>query len=185
MWRGHRAGSIASRAWALPLGLAVIAWLNTAQAQEAASSASLGEVVVNPHKRSENLQSVPLPITALGTQQPMDLHKQNLDDIVNYQPSVTIRTVGLGHAKVYTRGIERLQWSSRWNIAERRRPSGRTSGQNDPGGARHPCVVIACVEALAGPGGTLYGASPKGDSAYNHEQVAVRRIEGSLRHPRQ
>jgi outer membrane receptor protein involved in Fe transport len=48
---------------ALPLASAIIACLNTAQAQEATASASLEEVVVTAQKRTESLQNVPLSIT--------------------------------------------------------------------------------------------------------------------------
>src|ERR1700676_3134293 len=89
----------------LPLASAIIACLNTAQAQETTSSASLEEVVVTAQKRTESLQNVPLSITALGTQQLEDLHVQNFDDYVKYLPSVTIRTVGPGQDKVYMRGV--------------------------------------------------------------------------------
>src|ERR1700739_3426095 len=96
---------------ALPLASAIIACLNTAQAQDAPASASptpsgtLEDIVVTAQKRTENLQNVPLSITALGTQQLEDLHVQNFDDYVQYLPSVSIKTTGPGEDKGYMRGV--------------------------------------------------------------------------------
>src|ERR1700692_346446 len=91
----------------LPLASAIIACLNTAQAQEAPAAASLEEVVVTAQKRTESLQNVPLSITALGTQQLENLHVQNFDDYIQYLPSVAIKTTGPGQGKVYMRGVSR------------------------------------------------------------------------------
>src|ERR1700723_4594224 len=90
---------------ALPLASAIIACLNTAQAQEAASSGSLEEVVVTAQKRTESLQDVPLSITALGTQKLDELNVQNVDDYIKYLPSVSYQTTGPGSAKLYMRGV--------------------------------------------------------------------------------
>src|SRR5580698_10665498 len=88
-----------------PLTSAIIACLNTAQAEEAASGGTLEEVVVTAQKRTESLQNVPVSITALGTQQLEDLHVQNFQDYIQYLPSVSIKTEGPGQNKVYMRGV--------------------------------------------------------------------------------
>src|SRR6202048_449089 len=144
----------------LSLASAIIACLNTAQAQEATSSASLEEVVVTAQKRTESLQNVPLSITALGTQQLEDLHVQNFDDYVKYLPSVTIRTVGPGQDKVYMRGVS----SGGDGVHSGTLPSVGVYLDEQPvttiqGVLDIHVYDIARVEALAGPQGTLYGAS--------------------------
>src|SRR3981081_3232819 len=144
----------------LPLASAIIACLNTAQAQEATPSASLEEVVVTAQKRTESLQNVPLSITALGTQQLEDLHVQNFDDYVKYLPSVTIRTVGPGQDKVYMRGVS----SGGDGVHSGTLPSVGVYLDEQPvttiqGVLDIHVYDIARVEALAGPQGTLYGAS--------------------------
>src|SRR5882672_12680410 len=145
---------------ALPLASAIIACLNTAQAQEAAPSGTLEEVVVTAQKRTESLQNVPLSITALGTQQLEDLHVQNFDDYVKYLPSVTIRTVGPGQDKVYMRGVS----SGGDGVHSGTLPSVGVYLDEQPvttiqGVLDIHVYDIARVEALAGPQGTLYGAS--------------------------
>jgi outer membrane receptor protein involved in Fe transport len=89
----------------LPLASAIIACLNPAQAQEAASGGTLEEVVVTAQKRSESLQDVPLSITALGTEKLEELHVENVDDYIKYLPSVSYQTTGPGSAKLYMRGV--------------------------------------------------------------------------------
>jgi outer membrane receptor protein involved in Fe transport len=144
----------------LSLASAIIACLNAAQAQEATSSASLEEVVVTAQKRTESLQNVPLSITALSTQQLEDLHVQNFDDYVKYLPSVTIRTVGPGQDKVYMRGVS----SGGDGVHSGTLPSVGVYLDEQPvttiqGVLDIHVYDIARVEALAGPQGTLYGAS--------------------------
>ncbi|HEX4618601.1 MAG TPA: hypothetical protein VH135_02665, partial [Steroidobacteraceae bacterium] len=58
----------------------------------AASAGGLQEIVVTAEKRTENLQDVPISITALGTQKLQDLGVQNFDDYVKYLPSVAYQT---------------------------------------------------------------------------------------------
>src|ERR1700674_1784456 len=144
----------------LPLASAIIACLTTAQAQEATPTASLEEVVVTAQKRTESLQNVPLSITALGTQQLEDLHVQNFEDYVKYLPSVTIRTVGPGQDKVYMRGVSR----GGDGVHSGTLPSVGVYLDEQPvttiqGVLDIHVYDIARVEALAGPQGTLYGAS--------------------------
>jgi len=145
---------------ALPLASAIIACLNTAQAQEATPIASLEEVVVTAQKRTESLQNVPLSITALGTQQLEDLHVQNFDDYVKYLPSVTIRSTGPAKTKSICAAYRAAAMEF---IREHCRASASIWMSS-----RSPTIQgvldihvydIARVEALAGPQGTLYGAS--------------------------
>ncbi len=145
---------------ALPLASAIMACLNAAQAQETAPSGTLEEVVVTAQKRTESLQNVPLSITALGTQQLQDLHVQNFDDYVKYLPSVAIRSTGPGQDKVYMRGVS----SGGDGVHSGTLPSVGVYLDEQPvttiqGVLDIHVYDIARVEALAGPQGTLYGAS--------------------------
>jgi iron complex outermembrane recepter protein len=144
----------------LPLASAITACLNTARAQEAPSSGTLEEVVVTSQKRSENLQDVPLSITALGTQQLEDLHVVSFDDYAKFLPSVSMRTTGPGQAKVYMRGVS----SGGDGVHDGTLPSVGVYLDEQPvttiqGVLDIHVYDIARVEALAGPQGTLYGAS--------------------------
>jgi len=143
-----------------PLTSAIIACLNTAQAEEAASGGTLEEVVVSAQKRTESLQNVPLSITALGTQKLDELNVQNVDDYIKFLPSVSYQSTGPGSAKLYMRGVS----SGGDGVHSGSPPSVGVYLDEQPvttiqGMLDLHMYDIARVEALAGPQGTLYGAS--------------------------
>lgn len=155
----------------LPLAVAILlAISSTAMAQDPAAKATsessdevaptLAEVLVTAQKRTESLQDVPISIQVLGTQQLDELNINDFDDVVKLIPSVSFESNGPGFNQVYMRGV--------------------ASGGNGNHSASLPSVGvyldeqpittiqgaldlhfydIARVEALAGPQGTLYGAS--------------------------
>jgi len=120
----------------------------------------LENVIVTAQKRQENLQDVPLSITALGTQKLEELHVTDFDDYAKFLPSLSYTSFGPGFQRVFFRGV-----SSGDN--------GNHSGSLPTVGIyldEQPITTIqgaldvhiydiARVEALAGPQGTLYGAS--------------------------
>src|SRR5688572_3667060 len=144
----------------LPFASVMLAGLPAAYAQETTESSALPEVVVSAQKRDEILQDVPLSITALGTQKLEELHVADFDDYAKFLPSLTYVTGGPGFARTFFRGV-----SSGDN--------GNHSGSLPTVGMyldEQPITTIqgaldvhlydiARVEALAGPQGTLYGAS--------------------------
>ncbi len=131
-----------------------------AMAQEPADTGGLEEVVVTAQKRSEDLQDVPLSITALSTTRLEELGVKDFDDFARLLPSLSYTTGGPGFARVYFRGVAAGD-------------NGNHSGSQPSVGIyldEQPITTIqgaldlhaydiARVEALAGPQGTLYGAS--------------------------
>src|SRR5262245_58247027 len=144
------------------IAAAVVTALSTPVfAQEAAQQTGvLEEVLVTAQKRTESLQEVPLSIQAIGTERLEDLHIKGFEDYVKYLPSVSYQTFGPGFAQVYMRGVASGG-------------DGNHSGSLPSVGVyldEQPITTIqgpldlhiydvARVEALAGPQGTLYGAS--------------------------
>jgi iron complex outermembrane recepter protein len=137
------------------LGIAMPAY-----AQEAGDEGDDDVIVVTAQKREQNLQDVPIAINAIGNEKLDQLQVSELQDVVKFLPSVTIQQGGPGFAQVYFRGV--------------------ASGENANHSASLPTVGtyldempittiqgaldlhaydLARVEALAGPQGTLYGAS--------------------------
>jgi outer membrane receptor protein involved in Fe transport len=117
-------------------------------------------ILVTALKREQNLQDVPIAITAIGNQEIANLQIRELQDAVRFLPSVTIQSGGPGFSQIYFRGV--------------------ASGENANHSASLPTVGtyldempvttiqgaldihmydINRIEALAGPQGTLYGAS--------------------------
>ena len=65
----------------------------TALAQQSNSNND-NDIVVTASKREQNLQDVPLAITAIGTERLDELQVKEFQDVVKFLPSVTIQTAG-------------------------------------------------------------------------------------------
>jgi outer membrane receptor protein involved in Fe transport len=136
-----------------------------AQQQRPAAAATpapfaVEEIVVTAQKRAENLQDVPLSIQAFGTEKLEELQVADFNDYARFLPSVAFQTVGPGFANVYMRGIA----SGENNNHSASLPSVGIYLDEQPittitGALDVHIYDIARVEALAGPQGTLYGAS--------------------------
>ncbi|MEQ9003575.1 MAG: TonB-dependent receptor [Pseudomonadales bacterium] len=131
-----------------------------AAAQEGGERRMLEEVVVTAQKRTQNLQDVPISIQVLDSAAIEDLDISSFDDYMLYLPTVSYRTLGPGNAEVYMRGI---------SSGAEGNPSGQAPTvaiylDEQPVSAigRNLDVHIydiERIEVLAGPQGTLYGAS--------------------------
>jgi iron complex outermembrane recepter protein len=128
--------------------------------------AELDTITVTAQKREENLQKVPISIQAIGTE---DLERYNVSAFQDYaklMPSVTFGTAGggvfsgPGFLQVYMRGVA----SGGDGNHSGSQPSVGVYLDEQPittitGALDVHMYDIARVEALAGPQGTLYGAS--------------------------
>ncbi|MEX2150036.1 MAG: TonB-dependent receptor [Steroidobacteraceae bacterium] len=134
----------------------------------AQDTTTLGEVIVTAQKRTENLQDVPISMEALNTEALEKLNVQSFSDYVRMLPTVTSApSVGGGAAAggggfnlVYMRGIA----TGGDGQATTSQPSVGMYLDEQPittvqGSLEIHLYDIARVEALAGPQGTLYGAS--------------------------
>lgn len=148
-----RTGLLASVPLAAAISLAM-----PAHAQE--NEGVLEQVIVTAQKRQENLQDVPLSIQALGTQTLEELRITDFDDYVRFLPTVSYTSFGPGFAQVYMRGVA----SGGDGNHSGSLPSVGVYLDEQPittiqGALDVHLYDIARVEALAGPQGTLYGAS--------------------------
>jgi len=163
---GRRSGTGISPVWSagLPLASAILACVSPARAQVAPTAATAGsgldEVIVTASKRAESLQNVPVSITALSTAKLEELHVQNFEDYIKYLPSVSYQTSGPGFAKIYMRGVSS---GGDGNHSGSLPSVGVYLDEQPITTIQGPLDIhvydIARVEALAGPQGTLYGAS--------------------------
>jgi outer membrane receptor protein involved in Fe transport len=144
----------------LALGIPVA---HAQQTPQEAGTTSLEEVIVTSQKRAESLQNVPISIDALGQQKMEELNVQNFKDYVQFLPSVSMQPsigAGSGFNAVYMRGIA----TGGDGQATTSQPSVGMYLDEQPittiqGNLDVHLYDIARVEALAGPQGTLYGAS--------------------------
>jgi outer membrane receptor protein involved in Fe transport len=166
-WKRAALGLLASTVMAAP-ALAQTQPADPAQAPSAAPAEQEGEqIIVTATKRSENLQDVPIAITAITTKTLDDLQIDEFEDYARLVPSLSFKTGGgggsadsPGTANVYFRGVASGENANHSTSL----PSAGVYLDEQPittiGGALDVHVFdIARVEALAGPQGTLYGAS--------------------------
>jgi iron complex outermembrane recepter protein len=117
-------------------------------------------IYVTAQRRQENLQDVPIAITAFGTEALDELQVDDFDDYARFVPSLSFRSLGPGFANVYFRGVASGENANHSASL----PSVGTYLDEQPittttGALDLHIFDIARVEALAGPQGTLYGAS--------------------------
>ncbi len=125
-------------------------------------SAVLETITVTAQKRTENLQEVPISIQVLGNEQIEELGIADFDDVVKLVPSVSFQRLGEvpGNFQVYMRGVV----SGGDGNHSASQPSVGVYVDEQPvttirGAIDVHMYDIERVEALAGPQGTLYGAS--------------------------
>jgi iron complex outermembrane receptor protein len=147
--------------WAsLPLTSALIAGGGMAHAADATDTNTLEEVVVTAQKRSEDLQKVPISLQVLSGQDLEQHQVASFDDYAKLLPSVSFQSLGPGQSQIYFRGIS----SGADGLHAGSLPATGVYLDEIPvttvGNTLDVHVYdIARVEALAGPQGTLYGAS--------------------------
>lgn len=122
-----------------------------------------GDIIVTAQKREESLQSVPISIQALSGKRLDELQVRNFQDYVQFLPSVSFArgSTGVpGNVSTSFRGIA----TDAGLVASATLPTVGIYLDEQPvtsivGSLDIHAYDIARVEALAGPQGTLYGAS--------------------------
>lgn len=164
-------------------GVALAAIPHTAFAQTASATADaddasqLGEIVVTAQKRSENVQKVPISITALSSAAIEDRKVSGVADLAKLVPSMFV-SQNYGANVVSIRGIS----------------TGLTSGAEDPSVAVHvngvyqprsrsldvAAMDLDRIEVLSGPQGTLYGRNATGGVINYITKGPADKFEGSV-----
>ncbi len=154
--------TIAKRAgrWTAKSALLASSVLTAAGALTAPALAQVDEILVTTQRRSENLQDVPISIIALGTERLEQLEVSGFDDYSKFLPSVSFQSTGPNSTTVYFRGVV----SGGDGNHSASLPSVGVYLDEQPvttilGFLPVHIYDIERVEAIAGPQGTLYGAS--------------------------
>lgn len=118
------------------------------------------EIIITAQKREENLQDVPLSVIAIGTRRLDQLNIADFADYAQQLPSVSFNTSQSGGYVIYMRGVATGGDGNHSGSL----PSVGVYLDEQPvttiGGALDVHIYdIARIESLAGPQGTLYGAS--------------------------
>ena len=124
-------------------------------------SATLREVVVTAQKRSESVQSIPISIGVLRTEEIAQAADNGLDNLLRTVPGVEIQGLAQG-AQIYVRGIGSSIDPTFADPAVALMVDGAYNGRTESvaGGV----FDIERVEVLRGPQGTLYGRNASGGS---------------------
>jgi len=165
-FRALTLGLLASTAFVQPAFAQDTGAVPGAVAQPAPSTATAAPdendnvIIVTATKREENLQDVPVSIQAIGTKRLDQLNISNFEDYTKQLPSVSYQTAQPGVTVVYMRGVA----SGGDGNHSGSLPSVGSYLDEQPittiGGTLDIHIYdIARIESLAGPQGTLYGAS--------------------------
>lgn len=135
----------------------------SAASEGAGSPASLEEVIVTAQKRSQRLQDVPIPVTAISGQDLVDTNLRTLQDYYTLIPGLNVATSSVGGYQLLSiRGITTGLANPSVGITIDDVPYGSSTlyGGNVPPDLDP--AEVSQVEVLRGPQGTLYGASSIG-----------------------
>lgn len=130
----------------------------SAQDENEAEDGRLEEVIVSARKRDENIQDIPQSIQAFSQQDIAKAGIKGLDDVAKFTPSMTVVGSSAGLQKIVFRGLADsvrpyiADSSSAIYLDEQPLTTGAQAPEIRP-------IDLERIEALAGPQGTLYGAS--------------------------
>ncbi|MBT4211127.1 MAG: TonB-dependent receptor plug domain-containing protein, partial [Porticoccaceae bacterium] len=131
------------------MAMATLACITTTSVAEIA----IEEIVVSARKRAENLQEVPIAVTAFTESQIESAGIQRPADFISLMPNVTmVDTVGVGDTQVSIRGI----------VSTRDAESTFAYVVDgvlvtNPNGFNEELMDVSQIEVLKGPQGALYG----------------------------
>jgi iron complex outermembrane receptor protein len=148
------------RAAVLSAMLAPLAVVPTVHAQEE-SSRVLEEITVTARQRTESLQGVPVAVTVMDESMIQKTFAQNLGELGDYAPNVTIGTVpGFTAAYIAIRGVSTGGIPSTFDPAVTLAVDGFYLGHYQA--SLLDMFDIQQVEILRGPQGTLFGKNTIG-----------------------
>jgi iron complex outermembrane receptor protein len=164
-----------NRAICATAGCAAIAVFPSPSALAQGVSAALEEIVVTARRREENLQQVPIAITALSTEDLEMRNIENTEDLNVLLPNVDIRGSGTNGAASGVFAVRGIPGVARYFDGVVR------SGDQ---GALANVVELERIEVLRGPQGTLFGKNAIGGaiqyiSARPEEEFGAR-IKGTV-----
>src|SRR5258705_189228 len=137
--------------------------IHAAPATDTEASEGIQEITVTAQRRTENLQNVPITITALTGETLGQLNVTTLNDYVKFLPNVTVANQGPGQGLIYMRGLATTEDGEQSSGATGSFPN--VAVYLDEQSAQLPgrnldiyAADLERIEVLEGPQGTLFGA---------------------------
>ena len=137
--------------------------VHAAPATDTEASEGIQEITVTAQRRTENMQNVPITITALTAETLSQLNITTLNDYVKFLPNVTVANQGPGQGLIYMRGLATTEDGEQSSGATGSFPN--VAVYLDEQSAQLPgrnldiyAADIERIEVLEGPQGTLFGA---------------------------
>ncbi|MDH4022319.1 MAG: TonB-dependent receptor plug domain-containing protein, partial [Gammaproteobacteria bacterium] len=144
----------------LPIASGLLSAMLPAMGQDREGTAGLPEIIVTAQKREERLQDVPISVQALDTEKLDQLRVSDFDDYVKFLPNVAYQQLSPGFTRIFMRGVSS---GDNGNHSGPLPSVGSYLDEQPITTIQGPLDIhiydIARVESLAGPQGTLYGAS--------------------------
>ena len=138
--------------------------LTTALPIAASAQNAIDEIVVTARKKSESLQDVPVAVSALDSKAIDQLGIENFEDYLTQMPSLTAGGVGPGQNTIYIRGV--ASTTPKIEVAGVSGLAPNVAFYLDEQPLAQPgrnldiyTADLERIEVLAGPQGTLFGAS--------------------------
>ena len=132
----------------------------------AAANTGTPEIIVTAQKRAENIQSVPISMTALSEGDLQRLNIQSLQDVSRQTPGLVVISAGPGENELIIRGISSTAGTTStvgYYLDDTPLQPSSNAALLSQRGAIDPSVFdLQRVEVLRGPQGTLYGSSSMG-----------------------
>jgi iron complex outermembrane receptor protein len=137
---------------------------NSTSATPGGERAGLNEIIVTAQKKSERLEDVPIPVTAISAETLVDQNQFRLQDYYTSVPGLSLATRFDGSPEITIRGISTgFNTNPTVGVTVDDVPYGSSTNL---GGADYlpdfDPSDLARVEVLRGPQGTLYGANSIG-----------------------
>ncbi|MBD2841073.1 TonB-dependent receptor [Erythrobacter rubeus] len=157
-------GGASASALAIAIASPAVAQEATAQSEQAEQRGGVQTIVVTAQRRTEDLQDVPVSVSAIGAEQLEELNIDTFEDYLEQIPSVTAGGNGPGQSTIYIRGLAsttpNITVAGVAGLAPNVALYLNDQPLSQPG--RNLDVYAADlerIEVLSGPQGTLFGAS--------------------------
>src|SRR5882724_13503284 len=160
--------------------------VHAASATDTETSEGIQEITVTAQRRTENMQNVPITITALTAETLGQLNVTTLNDYVKFLPNVTVANQGPGQGLIYMRGLATTEDGEQSSGATGSFPN--VAVYLDEQSAQLPgrnldiyAADVERIEVLEGPQGTLFGAGAQaGVIRYITNKPKLNRFEATF-----